>query len=250
MHHQAASWSEVVPIEQRLQWRTAPSSSGTRTIIDTNWGCMKIDVLALGMLTCLLQARLRHAARSLRRGQPHRHGGRDGTSHRYRRSDGRAPSYVFDAVQARRFGRRVPGGKPGADDDAAAAPARANSTTWSIEVAIVRPGPIQGDMVHPYLRNRLQFREAEARGESFAVAFPAPSPEDGPANEVQNMLGKHAAAYRCSRSRRCSIAIVAAEVHARRRRTTLRRAMATFRRIRGRSTALEDAVHGRRHDPE
>src|SRR4029078_7421523 len=33
-----------------------------------------------------------------------------------------------------------------------------------IEVAIVRPGPIQGDMVHPYLRRR--------RGEE-AVSFPS-----------------------------------------------------------------------------
>jgi DNA polymerase III alpha subunit len=25
---------------------------------------------------------------------------------------------------------------------------------WSSQVAIVRPGPIEGDMVHPYLRRR------------------------------------------------------------------------------------------------
>ncbi|HEX5264106.1 MAG TPA: error-prone DNA polymerase [Phenylobacterium sp.] len=50
-----------------------------------------------------------------------------------------------------------------------------------IEVAIVRPGPIQGDMVHPYLRRR--------EG-TDPVEFPSPSPEHGPANELEQVLGK------------------------------------------------------------
>jgi error-prone DNA polymerase len=50
-----------------------------------------------------------------------------------------------------------------------------------IEVAIVRPGPIQGDMVHPYLRRR-EGREA--------VEFPAPAPEHGPPDELRAVLGK------------------------------------------------------------
>lgn len=50
-----------------------------------------------------------------------------------------------------------------------------------IEVAIVRPGPIQGDMVHPYLRRR-EGREA--------AEFPAPAPEHGPPDELRQVLGK------------------------------------------------------------
>ena len=50
-----------------------------------------------------------------------------------------------------------------------------------IEVAIVRPGPIQGDMVHPYLRRRDGLEK---------VDFPTPSPEHGPANELDAVLGK------------------------------------------------------------
>ncbi|HEX5263542.1 MAG TPA: OB-fold nucleic acid binding domain-containing protein, partial [Phenylobacterium sp.] len=50
-----------------------------------------------------------------------------------------------------------------------------------IEVAIVRPGPIQGDMVHPYLRRR--------EG-SEPVEFPEPSPEHGKADELRQVLGK------------------------------------------------------------
>jgi error-prone DNA polymerase len=54
---------------------------------------------------------------------------------------------------AGRLGRRLPGGKPRADEHAAAAET-ALFYDLVIEVAIVRPGPIQGDMVHPYLRRR------------------------------------------------------------------------------------------------
>jgi error-prone DNA polymerase len=41
-----------------------------------------------------------------------------------------------------------------------------------IEVAIVRPGPIQGEMVHPYLQRREARREAEKRGETYRTAYP------------------------------------------------------------------------------
>lgn len=50
-----------------------------------------------------------------------------------------------------------------------------------VEVAIVRPGPIQGDMVHPYLRRR--------NGMELA-SFPQPVPEHGPADELHHVLGK------------------------------------------------------------
>ena len=46
-----------------------------------------------------------------------------------------------------------------------------------IEVAIVRPGPIQGDMVHPYLRRREGLEP---------VDFPQPHPDHGPEDEVRS----------------------------------------------------------------
>ena len=61
-----------------------------------------------------------------------------------------------------------------------------------IEVAIVRPGPIQGDMVHPYLRRRDGMDPEQ---------YPSPAPAHGPANELEEVLGK-TWACRCSRSRR------------------------------------------------
>ncbi|MGO4447798.1 error-prone DNA polymerase [Phyllobacterium sp. TAF24] len=50
-----------------------------------------------------------------------------------------------------------------------------------IEVAIVRPGPIQGDMVHPYLRRRNEIEK---------VDYPSPSPEHGDKDELKNVLAK------------------------------------------------------------
>ena len=68
---------------------------------------------------------------------------------------------------------RVPDRIPRADGDAAAPASRARFYDLVIEVAIVRPGPIQGDMVHPYLRRR-EGREP--------VVYPSP--------ELERVLGK------------------------------------------------------------
>jgi error-prone DNA polymerase len=89
-----------------------------------------------------------------------------------------------------------------------------------IEVAIVRPGPIQGDMVHPYLRRR---------SGKEPVVFPAPSPEHGPADELQTVLGK-TMGVPLFQEQAMKLAIVAAgftpgEANG------LRRAMATFRNV-------------------
>ena len=106
-------------------------------------GLMKVDVLALGMLTLHPQA-ASISSRALRQGLHARH--------RCRRTIRRSTR-----CSAGRFGRRVPGREPGADVDAAAAEA-GMFYDLVIEVAIVRPGPIQGDMVHPYLRRRDRHR--------------------------------------------------------------------------------------------
>src|SRR5204862_5565592 len=50
-----------------------------------------------------------------------------------------------------------------------------------IEVAIVRPGPIQGDMVHPYLRRRNGIEKEN---------YPSPSPEHGSPDELYKVLHK------------------------------------------------------------
>ncbi len=51
----------------------------------------------------------------------------------------------------------------------------------AIQVAIVRPGPIQGDMVHPYLKRRQGIEP---------VSYPAPHPDHGPSDELMSILEK------------------------------------------------------------
>jgi error-prone DNA polymerase len=88
-----------------------------------------------------------------------------------------------------------------------------------IEVALVRPGPIEGDMVHPYLRRR--------NGEEKAV-LPSPGPQY-PADELKSVLGR-TFGVPLFQEQAMKIAIVAAgftpdEANG------LRRAMATFRNL-------------------
>ena len=85
-----------------------------------------------------------------------------------------------------------------------------------IEVAIVRPGPIQGDMVHPYLRRR-QGKEA--------VYYPARN--GGLPNELEGILHK-TLGVPLFQEQAMKIAMVAAEFTGD-EANGLRRAMATFR---------------------
>ena len=102
-----------------------------------------------------------------------------------------------------------------------------------IEVAIVRPGPIQGDMVHPYLRRRC--------GEE-PVEFPSPHPDHGPADELRQVLGK-TMGVPLFQEQAMRLAMVAAKFSGP-EANELRRAMATFRR-RGTIDRLRDKMVGR-----
>jgi error-prone DNA polymerase len=87
-----------------------------------------------------------------------------------------------------------------------------------IEVAIVRPGPIQGDMVHPYLRRRDKIDPEH---------YPSPDPAQGPANELENVL-KRTLGVPLFQEQAMQIAIDAAKFTPD-EADGLRRAMATFR---------------------
>jgi error-prone DNA polymerase len=89
-----------------------------------------------------------------------------------------------------------------------------------IEVAIVRPGPIQGDMVHPYLKRRAGKEK---------VIYPSPAPEHGPADELVHVLGK-TLGVPLFQEQAMKLAIVAAEFTPS-EANGLRRAMATFRNL-------------------
>jgi error-prone DNA polymerase len=89
-----------------------------------------------------------------------------------------------------------------------------------IEVAIVRPGPIQGDMVHPYLRRR--------NGQE-KVSYPSPSPAHGEADELRKVLHK-TLGVPLFQEQAMRIAIEAAKFTPE-EANGLRRAMATFRNV-------------------
>ncbi len=101
-----------------------------------------------------------------------------------------------------------------------------------IQVAIVRPGPIQGDMVHPYLRRR---------SGKEATEYPSPGPEHDP-DELKNILGR-TNGVPIFQEQAMKIAMVAAEFSPK-EANELRKAMATFR-SRGTIGALEDKMVGR-----
>lgn len=168
-------------------------------------GLLKVDVLALGMLTCI-----RKAFELIEK-----HHGRRLTLADVPREDAatydmlcRADSIGVFQVESRAQMNMLPRLKPRVFYDLV------------IEVAIVRPGPIQGDMVHPYLRRR-DGVEAEV--------YPAPAPEHGPADELKEILGK-TKGVPLFQEQAMRIAMDAAKFDDK-EVNDLRRAMATFRRV-------------------
>jgi error-prone DNA polymerase len=111
-----------------------------------------------------------------------------------------------------------------------------------IEVAIVRPGPIQGDMVHPYLKRR---------SGKEPVTFPCPDPEHGPPDELERILGR-TLGVPIFQEQAMKIAIDAAKFTPS-EANQLRKAMATFR-SKGKIETLEEQMVGRMvargYDPE
>jgi error-prone DNA polymerase len=170
--------------------------------IDT-LGLMKVDVLALGMLSCL------------RRGLDlmKQHYGKDYSLATLPQDDpgvyemlSRADSVGVFQVESRAQMSMLPRLKP------------QNFYDLVIEVAIVRPGPIQGDMVHPYLRRRDGIEKEY---------YPSPDPAHGPADELEDVL-KRTLGVPLFQEQAMQIAITAAKFTPD-EADGLRRAMATFR---------------------
>ena len=120
-------------------------------------GIMKVDVLALGMLTCIRKAFSLLRARGLPIADLADVPREDPATYRMLC---RGDSVGVFQVESRAQMNMLPRLRPMRFYDLV------------IEVAIVRPGPIQGDMVHPYLRRRSGI-EPEV--------YPAPDPAHGPA---------------------------------------------------------------------
>ncbi|WP_313393956.1 error-prone DNA polymerase [Sphingobium yanoikuyae] len=167
---------------------------------------MKVDVLALGMLSCIRRA---YALMN-----QHGLGRHDLTVDLQSRDPAvydmlcKGDSIGVFQVESRAQINMLPRLKP------------RNLYDLTVQVAIVRPGPIEGDMVHPYLRRRC--------GEE-AIDYPSPAPDFGPADELRKLL-KDTYGVPLFQEQAMKLAIVAAGFSSS-EANQLRRAMATFRNV-------------------
>ncbi|MDV3309519.1 MAG: error-prone DNA polymerase, partial [Cyclobacteriaceae bacterium] len=170
-------------------------------------GFMKIDVLALGMLTCIRKAF----------DLAKRHYNLDLTLANIPQDDpvvyemiSRADTIGVFQIESRAQMSMLPRLRPKTFYDLV------------IEVAIVRPGPIQGDMVHPYLRRR--------NGEE---------PVEYPSKELKDILGR-TLGVPLFQEQAMKIAIVAAGFSPA-EADQLRRSMATFK-VNGKVSHFRDKL--------
>jgi len=167
-------------------------------------GLMKVDVLALGMLTCIRKSfdlMKRHGLGDyqLRSVPPED----EATYAMLRKGDSIGTFQVESRAQINMLPRLKP----------------KELYDLVIQVAIVRPGPIQGGMVHPYLRRRSGEEDPE---------YPSPRPPHPP-DELKDLLGK-TLGVPLFQEQAMKLAIVAANF-APAEADGLRRAMATFRHM-------------------
>ncbi len=161
-------------------------------------GIMKVDVLALGMLTCIRKAFELLGIGNLAEVPTEDPAVYDMLC--------RGDSIGVFQVESRAQINMLPRLRPRAFYDLV------------IEVAIVRPGPIQGDMVHPYLRRRQRLEEPD---------LPSPAPECGSPDELELVLGR-TLGVPLFQEQAMRIAIEAAKFTPE-EANQLRRSMATFR---------------------
>jgi error-prone DNA polymerase len=201
---------ELVPIENaRMQDRTV--IQWEKDDID-ELGMMKVDVLGLGMLSAIrraLELVERHYGKTLTLANiPHE----DPAVYTMLQN---ADSIGVFQVESRAQQSMLPRLKPKTFYDLV------------IEVAIVRPGPIQGDMVHPYLRRREGKEPAE---------YPSP--------ELKAVLGK-TLGVPLFQEQAMQIAIIGANFTPD-EADELRRALATFRHVGTISSLRERFLDGMR----
>ena len=170
---------------------------------------MKVDVLALGMLTCIRKAfdliRI-HEGKSYDLASVPRE---DPVVYEMLQ---KADAIGVFQVESRAQMSMLPRLKPDCFYDLV------------VEVAIVRPGPIQGDMVHPYLKKRKEQKESKN-----PKPIEYPYPKEGDRNELVAVLSK-TYGVPLFQEQAMKLAIVAAQFTPE-EANGLRRAMATFRNV-------------------
>jgi error-prone DNA polymerase len=149
---------ELVPVE--------PAAMPDRWVIEwekadiEELGFMKVDILGLGMLGCMRRAfglLERHKGLTLELASPELQTDDPETFAMIQRADTLGVFQIESRAQMSMLPRMLP----------------KNFYDIAIQVAIVRPGPIQGDMVHPYLKRR----ELKRRDPNTRFDYPSPALE-------------------------------------------------------------------------
>ena len=203
---------DLVPIE--------PAAMSERRVVEwekldvEELGLMKVDILGLGMLGCMRRAfdlLAEHKGIQLTLASPEMQTDDKATFDMICTADTLG---VFQ-IESRAQMSMLPRLKPQKFYDIV------------IQVAIVRPGPIQGDMVHPYLRRREGKEEVE---------FPSP--------ELEDILGK-TMGVPLFQEQAMNVALVGAGF-SKSRADELRKAMATFKQTGGVGKFGEELIAGMR----
>jgi error-prone DNA polymerase len=201
---------DVVPIQN--------AAMDDRTVVEWNkddledLGILKVDLLGLGMLTCLQKA-FDLCAKHYPNDRIIELDSRETNDDRVYKMLHRADSVGVFQVESRAQMSMLPRLRPKDFYDLV------------IEVAIVRPGPIQGGMVHPYLKRRQNPETATA-----------------PKPELWEVL-KRTLGVPLFQEQAMQIAIVAAGFSAP-EADKLRRAMATFKRVGTIGTLKDKFING------
>ena len=182
-------------------------------------GIMKVDVLALGMLTCIRKALALLSLHGIAQIEDIADI-KDGDAPVYAMLQ-RADTIGVFQIESRAQMNMLPRLKP------------AKFYDLVIEVAIVRPGPIQGDMVHPYLRRKQGLETVE---------YASPHPSFGRKDELEKVLRK-TLGVPLFQEQAMQVAITAAKFTPA-EADGLRRAMATFRNLGGMDAYKEKMIGG------
>ena len=185
---------------------------------------MKVDILALGMLTCIRKAFDLLDTHTNSKGYTLASIPQDQDDVYDMLCDGESIG-VFQ-VESRAQINMLPRLRPRKLYDLA------------VQVAIVRPGPIQGGMVHPYLKRRKEQRQEPPP----PITFPSPAFHPECANELEDVLLK-TLGVPLFQEQAMKLAIVAAKFSDS-EANQLRRAMATFRKVGGMPKFYEKMVGG------
>jgi error-prone DNA polymerase len=170
---------------------------------------MKVDVLALGMLTCIRKA---FGLIALHTGEHFALASVPQEEPEVYEMLTRADAIGVFQVESRAQMSMLPRLRPEKFYDLV------------IEVAIVRPGPIQGNMVKPYLKRRKQY----LADRNFVFDYPKPAPPHDP-DELKTVLNK-TLGVPLFQEQAMKLAMVAAKFTPE-QANGLRRAMATFRNV-------------------